>query len=55
MQLDEGLDQPEPQSDPALAELVVAGGVAQRVEAGEERLEEVLLVVERNSRPLVAD
>ena len=55
MKLDEGLDQAEAQPDAALAELVVSGRVAQRVEAGEEWLEEVLLVAGCDAQPLVAD
>ena len=55
VQLDERLDQAEAQADPALAELVVARGVAERVEAGEERLEEVLLVAGGDADALVAD
>ena len=45
MQLDERFDQPEPQPNTAFAELIVARGVAKRVEAREKRLEEILLIV----------
>ena len=43
MELNERLDEAKSQADSALAILVLSGGVAQRVEAGEERLEQVFL------------
>ena len=52
---DEGFDQAKAQADASLAVLVVARGVAQRVEAGEKRLEEVVLVGRIDAGALVAD
>ena len=55
VQLDERLHQAEAQADPPLAELVIARRVVHRVEAGEERLEQVRLVVGGDADALVAD
>ena len=55
VELDERLDQAEAQADPALAELVVARGVVERVEAGEERLEQVRLLGGVDADALVGD
>ena len=55
MELDEGLDQAETQADPPLAELVLSRGVVERVEPGEERLEQVRLLAARYADALVLD
>src|SRR4051812_28896361 len=55
VQLDESLDQAEAQSHATLAVLVVAGGVVHRVEAGEERLEQMRAVVRADADAPVRD
>ena len=53
VQLDERLDQAEAQADAPLAVLVLARGVVHRVEAREERLEEVPTLGRSDPEPLV--
>jgi len=55
MELDEGLDQAQSQADSPLTELVVSRGVMERIETGEEGLEQVLLLAGVNTDSFVLD
>src|SRR5947208_2070543 len=55
MELDEGLDQAQPQANPWLAELILSRRVVEGVESGEEGFEEVFLLAGMDPDALVVD